>query len=78
MINCYRPIFIQDTNHDNQIAEKMAKLVIQTNKIKSCVEKMKTKAVKKLKWIEVNATNVVSNFPKMTFNNLRELTLETY
>ena len=49
MINCYRPIFIQDTSYDNQIAEQMLKLVEQTNKIKSYVEKMKTKLVKKLK-----------------------------
>ena len=71
MINCYHPISIQDTSHDNQIAEQMLKLVEKTNKIKGYVEKMKTKVVKKLKWIEIDATNAVSNFLKMTFNDLR-------
>ena len=49
MINCYRPIFIQDTSHDNQIGEQMLKLVEQTNKIKSYVEKMKKKGCEKIK-----------------------------
>ena len=78
MINCYRPVFIQDTSRDNEIAEKMLKLAHETNKIKDYVESMKSTSVKKLKWIAINAVNAISDFPKMNFNKLQELTLGIY
>ncbi|CAF2624748.1 unnamed protein product [Rotaria sp. Silwood2] len=78
MINCYRPVFIQDTSHDSEIAEKMLKLARETNKIKDYVERMKSKSEKRLKWIAMDAANAISDFPKMNFNKLQELTLGIY
>ncbi|CAF2050509.1 unnamed protein product [Rotaria magnacalcarata] len=78
MINCYRPVFIQDTSHDDEIAAKMLNLVKQNNAIKNYVEKMKAKKGRTVKWIEIAATNEIDNFPKMTFNELQDLTLGIY
>ena len=64
MINCYHPVFLQDTSRDNEIAEKMLKLAHQTNKIKDYVESMKTKSAKKLKCIGMNAADAIYDFPK--------------
>ena len=48
MNNCYHPISIQDTSHDNQIAEQMLKLVEQTNKIKGYCRKNENKGCEKI------------------------------
>ena len=78
IINCYRPVFIQDTSHDNEIAEKVLELVCETTKIKDLIESMKSKPVERLKWFAMNAANAISDFPEMNFNKLQELTLSIY
>ena len=50
----------------------------ETNKIKEYIENIKDKTEKQTKWTNLNATNSVSNFPKMSFDELQELTLGTY
>ena len=42
------------------------------------MENIKDKSEKQTKWTNLNATNSVSNFPKMSFDELQELTLGTY
>ena len=78
MINFYHPVFIQDTSRGNEIAEKMLKLVHETNKIKDYVESMKSKSTKKLKWVTTNATKAIPDFPKINFDKLQESTFGTY
>jgi hypothetical protein len=63
LINCYRLVFVKDTSKDKEIAEKILQLAGETNKIKE---------------YNLNATNSVDNFPKMSFDELQELTLGTY
>ena len=78
MINCYRPVFIQDNSHDEEIAAKMLQLAGETNKIRNYVENLKAKPPKRLKWIATDAVNALPTFPKMNFNELQELTLGIY
>jgi hypothetical protein len=78
LINCYRPVFVKDTSKDKEIAEKILQLTGETNKIKEYIEKLKDKNSKQPKWTNLNATSSVDDFPKMTFDELQELTLGTY
>ena len=78
MINYYRPVFIEDTSHDEEIAAKMLQLAGETNKIRNYVENMKTKPAKRLKWIATDAVNALPSFPKINFNELQELALGLY
>lgn len=77
IINCYRPVFIQDTTRDGEIAKQMLKLADETNVIKKIVENMKMKH-KKMSWTAKEASNAALDFPKMDFNELQELTLGIY
>ena len=78
LMYCYRPVFVIDTSKDREIAEKILQLANETNKIKEYIEKVKDKDGKQLKWTNLNATNSVDNFPKMSYDELQELTLGTY
>ncbi|CAF5053529.1 unnamed protein product, partial [Rotaria sp. Silwood1] len=78
IINRYRPVFVKDTSKDQQIGEKILKLLRETNKIKTYVENIKNNTEKKLKWMPMNATNSMPNFPRMNFDELQELTLGVY
>ena len=55
LINCCRLVFVKDTSID---------------KIKQYIEEFKDKNEKQPKWTDLNATNSVDNFPKMTFDEL--------
>ena len=78
LINCYRPIFVKKTSKDKEIADKILQLAGEANKIKEYVEKLRDKNGKQSKWTNVNAINSVDSFPKMSFNELQELTLGSY
>ncbi|CAF1173234.1 unnamed protein product [Didymodactylos carnosus] len=78
LINCYRPVFVKDTSKDKEIDQKILELAHETNKIKEYIDKIKDKSEKQLKWTSINATDSVSNFPKMDFDELQVLTLGTY
>ncbi|CAF1584985.1 unnamed protein product [Didymodactylos carnosus] len=77
LINCYRPVFVRDTRHDREIGDRILELADETNKMKTYIDKLKDKQ-EKLKWVPMNAANVINDFPKMTFDELQELTLSCY
>ncbi|CAF4576898.1 unnamed protein product [Rotaria sp. Silwood2] len=54
------------------------RLAGEANKIKDYIEKLKDKNGKQPKWADLNAADSVANFPKMSFDELQELTLGTY
>ncbi|CAF3381748.1 unnamed protein product [Rotaria socialis] len=78
IINRYRPVFVKDISKDQELGEKILKLLYETNKIKTFVQNIKSNTEKKLKWISMNVTNSTPNFPRMNFNELQELTLGVY
>ncbi|CAF2672623.1 unnamed protein product [Rotaria sp. Silwood2] len=78
LINAYRPLFIADISKDNAIADRMLGLATQSNNIKTYIDKLKNKSDKSLKWTLLNANHLVKDFPRMTFNELNDLTLGTF
>ncbi|CAF4633414.1 unnamed protein product [Rotaria magnacalcarata] len=78
LINTYRPLFIADISKDDAIADRMLRLATQSNNIKTYVDRLKSKSEKSLKWTLLNAKYSVKDFPRMTFNELNDLTLGTF
>ncbi|CAF3659116.1 unnamed protein product [Rotaria socialis] len=56
----------------------MLRLATQSNNIKTYVDRLKSKSEKSLKWTLLNAKYSVKDFPRMTFNELNDLTLGTF
>ena len=78
LINAYRPLFIVDISKDDAIADRILRLVTQSNYIKAYVDKLKSKSEKSLTWTLLNAKHLVKDFPRMTLNELNYLTLGTF
>ena len=78
LINCHRSVFVKDTSRDKEIADKILQLADETNKIEQYVEKLKDTNGIQSKRTDLKTTNSVDNSPKMSFDELQKLTLETY
>ncbi|CAF3216884.1 unnamed protein product [Rotaria sp. Silwood2] len=73
--NCYGAPFIQSISKDKELAKKMLKLRDETNELGNYVAKLKNKSEKLLQWKELNANDTVPDFPRLTFEELNDLTL---
>ena len=78
LIKAYRPLFIADISKDNAIADRMLRLVTQSNDVQTYVDKLKMTSEKALRWTLLNAKHSVKDFLHMTFSELNELTLSTF
>ena len=73
--NAYGAPFVNSTVKDKIIAEKMILLKDKTNELAHFVAQLKNKSEKSIKWSELDAANAVKDFPKLTFEQLNDLTL---
>ena len=73
--NCYGAPFIQTTSKDKELAQKMLTLRDETNELADYVTKLKNKSERLLQWKELNAVDTVPDFPRLTFEELNDLTL---
>ena len=73
--NAYGDSLIKSTLTDKKLAEKMFRLRDKTNELKDFVARWKEKSKKSIKWSDLDAAGTVSDFPKLTFEELNELAL---
>ena len=73
--NAYGAPFIKSTLKDKMLAEKMLRLRDETNEQADFVARLKDKTEKALKWTELNAADTVPDFPRLSFEELNNLTL---
>ncbi|CAF3390049.1 unnamed protein product [Rotaria sp. Silwood2] len=73
--NAYGAPFIKSALNDKKLAEKMLRLRDKTNELGDFVARLKEKSEKSIKWADFDAADTVSDFPKLTFEELNELTL---
>ncbi|CAF3713984.1 unnamed protein product [Rotaria socialis] len=76
--NSYGAPFIKSTTKDKELAQQMLQLRDQTNELGDYVTKLKNKTEKLLQWKELNAVDTAPDFPRLTFEELNDLTLGTY
>ncbi|CAF1551517.1 unnamed protein product, partial [Rotaria magnacalcarata] len=76
--NSYGAPFIKSTSKDKELAQQMLKLLDQTDELGNYVIKLKNKTEKLLQWKELNSADTVPDFPRLTFEELNDLTLGTY
>ena len=72
--NAYGAPLIKSALNDNKLAE-MLRLRGKTNELGDFVARWKEKSEKSIKWADLDATDTVSDFPKLTFGELNEITL---
>ena len=73
--NAYGAQFIKSTLKDKMLTEKMLRLLDETNELADFVARFKDKTEKALKWTELNAADTVPDFPRLSFEELNNLTL---
>lgn len=73
--NAFGSPFIKSTLKDQKLAEKMLQLRDEANELGNFVSRLKDKIEKPLQWKELNAADTVPDFPKLTFDELNDLTL---
>ena len=73
--NAYEALFIKSTLKDRMLAEKMLRLRDETNELADFVVRFKDKTEKAFKWTELNAADTVPDFPRLSFEELNNLTL---
>ena len=65
--NAHGASFIKSTLKDKMLAEKMLRLLDETNELADFVARLKDKTEKALKWTELNAADTVPDFPRLSF-----------
>jgi hypothetical protein len=78
LMNRYSNLYICDTSKDYALAKKILGLVNETNKLETYVKQIKDDHEKKLKWTALDASNAVNDFPRLSYDDLMELTLGVY
>ena len=73
--NAYGTPLIKSALNDKKLAEKMLRLPDKTNELGDFVALWKEKSEKSIKWADLDATDTVSDFPKLKLGELNELTL---
>ena len=73
--NCYGTPFVQSVSNDKEVAKKMLSLCDETNELGNYVSKLKNKSEKLVQWKEISATDTAQEFPRLTFDELKEITL---
>ena len=73
--NAYGAPFIKSTLKDKMLPEKMLRLPDETNELADFVARLRDKTKKALKWTELNAADTVPDFPRLSFEELNNLTL---
>ena len=73
--NCYGAPFIESMSKDKLLAKKMLKLRDETNELGTYVANLRNKREQAVQWQEINAVDTVPDFPKLTFEELNDLTL---
>ena len=68
--NAYGAPLIKSTLNDKKLAEKMLRLQDKTNELGDFVARWKEKSEKSIKWADLDAASIVSDFPKLTFEEL--------
>ena len=78
IVCAFRPLCIADISKDGVVADRMLRLVTQSNDIKSYVDKLKSISEESLILTVLNTKHLVKDFPCITFNELNNLTLSTF
>ena len=67
-----------DTRKDDLLAKKMLSLLNETNELKNYVARIKHGTERRLKWEALDASGTIMDFPRLSFDDLMELTLGVY
>ena len=78
LFSAYRPLFIQDMSKDDEITDAMIARSHASNKLKDHMENMEDQSQSQLKWILINATNAIRDFPRLTLKQLNSISLRIY
>ena len=73
--SAYGAPLIKSALNDKKLAEKMLRLGDKTNELGHFVARWREKSEKSIKWVDLDAAGTVSDFSKLTFEELNELTL---
>ena len=73
--NAYGAPFIKSTLKDKMLAEKMLRLIDETNELADFVARLKDKTKKARKWTELNEADTVPDSSRLSFEELNNLTL---
>ncbi|CAF3734339.1 unnamed protein product [Rotaria sp. Silwood1] len=60
----------------SKMPEKVLRLRDKTNELGDFVARLKEKSEESIKWADLDVPDTVSDFPKLTLEELNELTLE--
>ncbi|CAF4604568.1 unnamed protein product [Didymodactylos carnosus] len=75
LLNCYGAPFIQDFSKDKLLGKKMRQLRDQTNELGEYVAKLKSKTEIPIQYKELDAADTVPDFPRLTLEQLNDITL---
>ena len=78
LINAYRPLFVRDVSKDKKLADLMLDLVSKNNKLKEYIDNLKNKEKKNIKWTSVDGKTMIPDFPRMTLDQLYEITFSWF
>ena len=73
--NCYGTPLVQSVSKEKEVAKKMFSLLDETNELGNYVSKLKNESEKLVHWKEISATDIAPEFPRLTFDELNEITL---
>ena len=78
LINRFSHVYVNDTSKDNKLAEKMLNLLKETNELQNYVKQLKDGSEKKLKWVTLDASGSINDFPRLSLDSLMDLTIGVY
>ena len=73
--NCCGTPLVQSVSKDKEVAKKMLSLRDETNELGNYVSKLKNRSEKLVQWKKISATDTAQEFPRLTFDELNEITL---
>ena len=78
IINRFSDTYVNDTSKDDKLAKKILSLLNETNELEKYVKDIKDGSERRLKWVALDASEAIADFPRLSLDDLMELTLGVY
>ena len=78
LMNRFSNTYVNDIGEDDKLPKKILILFSDTNERQKHVKDIKDGSEKKFKWVALDATEAIEDFPRLSLDNLIELTLGVY
>ena len=78
LMNRFSNTYIYDTSKDDKLGKKILNLLSEINELKIYVKDIKDGSEKRLKWIALDASEAIEDFPRLSLDDLMEFTLGVY